>query len=423
MTSVQLKLKELRQRQSVERGRMAELAIADALTDETRAEMDELETGTSDLERQLRAAQAAVDLEEAEQRTAAPSHDEGGDAEDREILELRSKVKLSGYVVAALEQRAADGAEAEYNAAKDIAGNRFPLELLAPAIETRAATDADTITSPRRWLDRLFAGTAAQHLGVTMESVPAGVASYPVTTAGAAAAQRAKSEVAADAAWTIAVSELKPRRNAVRLLFSVEDSARIPGLENALVRDLRMALVEGIDRPIFLGDAGASGTAADITGLVSASGLTEKTITQAGKTKGASVLQVFAELIDGKAAMMPSDLKAVFAVGANTLWSHTLANTGASVDTTIAEFLRRFGLNWTTRGEIQTTTAADDFAAFVGLGHGLEGASTAGIWETGELIRDPYSGAAKGEIALTLCYLWDFALPRADNFSRIKFVA
>ena len=133
------------------------------------------------------------------------------------------------------------------------------------------------------------------------------------------------------------------------------------------------------------------------------------------------MLQAFAELIDGKAAMMPSDLKAVLAVGANTLWSHTLANTGASVDTTIAEFLRRFGLNWMTRGEIVTTTDSNDFGAFVGLGRGLDGAGVAAVWEAGELIRDPYSGAAKGEVALTLCYLWDFGLPRAANFARVTF--
>ena len=67
-----------------------------------------------------------------------------------------------------------------------------------------------------------------------MESVPAGVASsHPVTTAGASAAQRQRStDAAADAAWTIGVTEMKPKRNAVRLLFSIEDAARIPGLES-----------------------------------------------------------------------------------------------------------------------------------------------------------------------------------------------
>ena len=114
MTAAQKKLRELRDRQSKERGRMAELAIVDELTDETRAELDTIERGIPDVERQLRAAQIAVEAEEAEQRTAAPGDDDG-DAEDRELQNLRSKVKLSGYVSAAVEQRSADGAEGEYN--------------------------------------------------------------------------------------------------------------------------------------------------------------------------------------------------------------------------------------------------------------------------------------------------------------------
>ena len=336
-------------------------------------------------------------------------------------------MRLGAYVAAAVEMRAADGAEAEFNAALGFPGNRFPLELLAPperraATEDRDTTAVDTATMPRTWLDRLFAGTASQAVGVSMESVPVGKSSHPVTTAGASAAQRAKSQAAADAVWTIGVTELTPKRNAVRLLFNIEDAARIPGLESALTRDLRMALTEGVDRAIFLGDAGATGADADIVGLQTAADLVEKEITQANKVKGSETLEAFAELIDGKAAMTPGDLKAVFSVGANTLWSHQLANTGASVDTTIAEFLRRFGLNWLTRGDIETATAADDFGAFVGLGRGLSGSGVAAVWEAGELIRDPYTGAGKGEIALTLCYLWDFGLPRPSNFARVKFV-
>ena len=428
MTTAQSKLRALRERQSKERGRVAELAIADALDDETRAELDAIETGTPDLERQLRAATTAVEIEESEQRAAGAAGDApAGDTEDRERAELRVKVKLGGYVAAAIEQRSADGAEAEYNAALGIAGNRFPLELLAPPeqrtarVEDRETTGVDTATMPRTWLDRLFSGTAAEAVGVSMESVPVGKSSHPVTATGATAAQRGKSEAASDAPWTLSVMEMSPKRNATRLLFNIEDAARISGLESALTRDLRMSLTEGVDRAIFLGDNGANPNTGDIVGLTTAAGLVEKSIPQAGKVKGSDTLQVFAELIDGKAAMMPSDLKAVFAVGANTLWSHQLANTGASVDTTIAEFLRRFGLNWMTRGDIEDTTADTEIAAFVGLGRGLDGSGVAAVWEAGELIRDPYSGAAKGEVALTLCYLWDFKLPRASNFARVTF--
>ena len=326
-------MRQLRERQSKERGRVAELAIADDLTDETRAELDTIETGTPDLERQLRAATSAVETEETEQRDAAATdNNEGLDAEDRERLELRKKVRMSNYIVAAVEQRAAVGPEHEYNDALGISGNRFPLELLAPPeqraarTEERATTNVDVATTPRTWLDRLFAETAAMELGVTMESVPTGSASYPVTTAGASAAQRQRTtDAAADAAWTIAVKELKPKRNAVRLLFSIEDAARIPGLESALTRDLRMALTEGIDRAIFIGDSGATGNDADITGLTTAADVDEETLSQANKLLWPATVTAFMDMLDGLHASTPADLKIISSVGASRLWHSTSA--------------------------------------------------------------------------------------------------
>ena len=331
---------------------MAELSLLDELTDEHRGELDTIERGTPDLERQLRAATVAVETEESEQRAAgdaAPAT--GGDAETRERAELRGKITLGRYLAAAVEMRSADGAEAEYLAALDMpligrmGGPAFPLELLAPPerraarAEDRATTDADTTMMPRTWLDRLFAGTAAERIGITMESVPAGSASFPVTTAGASAAQRARSvDSAADAAWTVGVTELKPKRNAVRLLFSIEDAARIPGLESALTRDLRMALTEGVDRAVFLGDATATGADADIVGLNTAA-ITETTITQTNKVKGPETLTAFTGMIDGIHANMLGDLNIVSAVGAYRLWESTIINSAAD-NQTLAAFLR-----------------------------------------------------------------------------------
>ena len=253
-----------------------------------------------------------------------------------------------------------------------------------------------------------------------MESVEAGVASYPVTTAGASAAQRGRSEDAADAAWAVGVTEIKPTRNAVRLVFSVEDAARIPGLEAALTRDLRMALTEGIDRAIFIGDAGASESSADITGLTTAN-ITEATITQTNKVKGPETLTAFTGMVDGIHAASLGDLRVVAAIGAWRLWETTVINSGAD-NMTLAAFMREAGLSWSSRGSIEDNTANGDFGAFVGRSRGISGAAVAPVWEAGELIRDPYSAAAGGEVALTLSYLWGFALPRAANFQRVKFV-
>ena len=47
----------------------------------------------------------------------------------------------------------------------------------------------------------------------------------------------------------------------------------------------------------------------------------------------------------------------------------------------------------------------------------------AAVWEAAQLIRDPYTGAKSGEVALTLSHLWGFKLPRPSNFARVKFVA
>ncbi len=88
MTPAQKRLRELRERQSKERGRMAELSCVDELTDEQRTELDTIERSTPDLERQIRAAVISLEDEEREAETRAATEP---DAEQRERIELRSK--------------------------------------------------------------------------------------------------------------------------------------------------------------------------------------------------------------------------------------------------------------------------------------------------------------------------------------------
>ena len=258
-----LKSQTLRTRASEIKVRLVEIAGAEGeLTDKVKTEMTALRNEAKDVELRWQAQITAEGVTETVEATTET-------AEQREVIELRSKSSVSSYVNAAVEMRSVDGPEAEYNAALKIGRDQFPLGLLAP--EQRQTTDTDVSTKQHTWLDRLFAETAAQRLGVTFSSVGPGVASFPVTTAGATAGQQAKSEVTDAAAWTIGVTEMRPKRNAVHAIFSIEDVQRIgPGLEDALQRDLRAALVEGIDRTIFKGDSSPSGTTADIVGLQTA---------------------------------------------------------------------------------------------------------------------------------------------------------
>ena len=406
---------ELRRNDVVKRLNEIVALEGDDYSDEVRSEESGLKTELGTLHGRIETAILAEG--EGESRAAAMFDDDG---EGRERRELRSKVKVAHYVAAAMESRTATGAESEYNAAVGLAGNRFPLDLLAP--EVRATTNAEANTRQAPWLDRLFADTAAMSLGVTFQSVAPGVSSHLVTTAGASAAQRGRSEPADDAAWTVGVTEIKPTGNRVRAVFNEEDAAKLPGLEEALRRDLSMVLTEGVDRAIFLGDSGANENAADIAGLTTATNVVEKTLTQTNKVLAPETLASFASLIDGKHASGMGDLRVIASVGTNTLWLSTIAKAAADTKT-VAQFLRENGLTWGVRGEIETATAAADWGAFIGRGRNIEGAGVAAIWNSGMLIRDPYSGAAKGEVALTLSYLWGLAFPRPTSFARLKFVA
>ena len=402
--------------------RLAEIA-SEELTDETRAELETLRNEHSDVERRMAALRIAGDpAENVETETRQTVKD----TEDKRLRELRDSVELTGYVNAAVAGAGVSGREWEYNQALGLRQDQFPLSLLVRSemaeIETRAARDGDAMASQGTWLDRVFAESAAERVGISFRNVPPGVATYPVTSAGGSGAQRGRTEAAAESTYTIGVTEMKPSRNEVFGIYSREDELRLPGLADALVRDMRMGVMDAVDKACFMGDTGANEAGADVAGLNTRTGVTETTLTQANKVKGPETLKVFTDLVDGIYATMPGDLRIVAAVGANSLWASTVFNTAASNET-IAQFMRANGVNWTARGDLAAGSGNNAFAAFAGLGRGLDGAGIAAVWDAGELIRDPYGDrATKGEVGLTLAYYWNLAFPRVANFKRVKFV-
>ena len=397
-------------------------AINGLLQKETRTdeETNRLDALTKQIQRNETEFRAAVTAENVALDDAADLF--GDDGEAVELRQLRGKVKLQNYIIAATESRAARGAESEYNQALDIGGNQFPLSLLAPApaVEQRTTTNTDGAANQQSWLDRLFADTAAAYLGINFQSAGPGKAAFPVTTAGASAAQRARAEDASAAAWTVGVTELQPTRNTVHAIFSKEDDLRLVGLEAALLRDLRMALTEGIDRVIFTGDSGADENVADVAGLNSITGVTDLSLTQAKKLLPADTLGVFTGLIDGKHASGQDDLRIIASEGSHVLWHSTILQSTTSIRT-VANFLGENGVMWRVR-QLENATSNGKWGCFASRARGLSGASAAPVWNAGELIRDPYTKAKSGECLLTLSYYWNFSLPRASNFARLKYV-
>lgn len=77
---------------------MAELSLLDSLDTETRAELDGIEKSTPDLERQIRAATAAV---ETEDRSAVIDAATGDKSEDGKRVELRAACSVGRYLLGA----------------------------------------------------------------------------------------------------------------------------------------------------------------------------------------------------------------------------------------------------------------------------------------------------------------------------------
>ena len=353
---------------------------------------------------------------------AAPASSDAGEA--GELAEIRARVEVPKYVMAAVERRGLSGGpELEYNAAMGVAGDGFPMSLLDVPAEERAAIAGDAQSNQQTWVDRVFGDSAAQRVGVTMRSVAPGIASVPAIATGATGAQRGNPQAAANAAYTIGITNLSPKRSAVHTIFSIQDSMRVPGLEDAITRDLRAAVVNAVDLAVFLGDADATPNNGDIVGFQTHANIGETTITQNHKVTAPGVLAAFAAQLDGKYATGLSDLRIVLAVGAARLWTSTVPNAATGNNASIAQVLGGNGISWQVREGIEDTTANGKFLAFIGRARGIDGAAVAAVWENGSLIRDPYSDADSGEVRLTLNYLWDFQVPRTANFKRLKAVS
>ena len=409
-------LQELEVRAADVRRRIGEIAdIPDAdWTDEITAELSGLRSEHGRNEQRQSALKVSGD--------GTPVPVETATVVDDKLAELRNSLQFGTYIAAAMGGRPVlAGPELEYNQERGIREGYFPMEMLADGLpEIRSARDGDSQTNQGTWLDRVFYDSAAARVGISFRTVAPGVASYPITTAGGGGVQRARTEAVTESTYTIAVTEMKPTRHAVQGIYSIEDDMRLPGMADAIERDMRAGLVDSIDIACFKGDAGATGTDADIVGMQTA-GISEATLTQASKVMADDTLAFFLAYVEGRYAASMSDLNIVASVGANTLWYSTIH--APTVDNqTIAQFLMASGINWSARGDIDTGTDDGDFGAYIGLGRGIDGAGIAAVWDSGQLIRDNFGDhATKGEVSLVLNYLWNLSFPRTANFKRLKF--
>ena len=352
MSPAQKRLRELRDRQSRERQKMAELSLVESLTDEQRQELDTIEAGTPDLERQLRAAAVAVD--EEDRASTIETANRAPDAEQRERVELRSRASVGRYLTAALRGRAPDGAEAELQQAAQVDG--IPYELWQrpeQRQEDRAITPAPGTVGINLDVLRpyVFAPSIVDRLMVEMPMVESGTyASGTITTAATAdAVPKGASGTTGDVPETAAaftVQTTAPKRIGASLNLAIEDIASVgqANFESLLRQHISLAVSDELDDQMLNGD----GANDDLIGIFER--LTDPSAPAAGVETWTRFLAIQSGGIDG---LWSSELSHIgLVVGPETYRLAAATFQGTDAEQSAASYMKSMGDSFVTNSRM-----------------------------------------------------------------------
>ncbi len=430
MTATQKRLHELRERQSKERQKMAELSLVESLSDEQRAELDTIERSTPDLERQIRAATVALEEEGKEAETRAADNP---DAEQRERSALRSKASLTTFLTSRLAGQQVSGAEAELRSAAGITDG-IPLELWDVPRETEQRADAVTGTPSTVGvnLDRIrpavFANSIAPMIGIEMPRVMSGsYASATISTSLAAAAQAKGGEAMATVA-TFTVTAVKAKRISARLGIAVEDVANVgaTNFESTLRENVALVLSDALDNQVINGD----GTAPNLAGVF-------QRLTDPAATTAVADFDGFASAhasgIDGIWAARLKDVAIVCGPQTMALAARTFQSAASYKGemSAAAYAARETGGLWTNKRmpDAATFESVDDVQQGILFRKGRSMMGGAGAMRTAICphwgmisIDDIFSGSASGERYFTAHVLvGDVVLVQVDAYEQVAF--
>ena len=430
MNAAMKRLRALRERQSRERGRMAELSLVDELNDEQRQELDTIERGTADLERTLRAAQVAVENEERESLIETGTRT--ADAEQRERIELRSRATVGRYLTAALRGRAPDGAEAELQQAANVDGipfelwNRPPEQRQAGQTEQRAITPAPGTVGVN--LDTLrpyvFAPSVVDKLMVEMPMVESGTySSGTITTAATAdAVPKGGSGTTGDVPETAAaftVQTTTPHRIGASLNLSIEDIAAVgqANFESLLRQHISLAVSDELDDQMLNKD----GSNDDLIGIFER--LTDPADPAAGVETWTRFLAIQSGGIDGLWASELSQISLL--VGPETYRLAAATFQGTDSEDSAASYLKRMGDSFVTNSRMPDTATNVQQGILCRKGRSMMPTPmrTAVCPHWGYFtIDDIYTGALKGQRRFVINTLvGDVILVQPTAYSQVAF--
>ena len=369
------------------RQQLNELLGVEDRSAEQHTEMEALTAEVSKREPELRAALAAEpDPQEKITKT--------GGSESRERLEIRSRTGLADFLRAAAGGTSVIGAAAEYAAACNVPDmGHLPMALFAgsvPPVETRAITPGPAVKGALQPIvPYLFERSAAASLGIEMPSVPAGQVQIPKVGTAPPADTLAKDGTAPATAAAVSLVNQSPVRIAGSFEVRVEDLAVMPSLETALSEAMQGSLSNELDVQTF---SGASG---ELNGLFTQA--TDVAAASSAETFTTGIAR-FAALVDGRHAVNLGDLKACIGSKTFALYAGLFANANKG-DVSLFDYLSMH------LGSIRVSDRVPAVASAAQKGIVVLSASSTPpkihVWDSLQIVRDPFSGAGVGKVTLT----------------------
>ena len=346
-------------------------------------------------------------LDESTEQTETRNNDL--DAETREFDGLVRKCKISNFLLG----NANTGAELELRQATDCNERSMPLQLLDPALETRAdavstVPTAATITNQYPALSRIFEKSVSNWLGCSMAAVGAGVAVYPFVDAGTSGDVKAPGVAIESEALTLSSVQASPKRLTARYKWRVEDTAKLGEFEQVLRRDLTDVLSYEMDKKIVLG----------VRGLDSFIQTLSSGSAPSAVAKFADFVALFSDRVDGITAGNLKDVKAL--IGKNVykrIESEFMLSGVNPISQSVAYYLMERSGGWRVSNLLTSTfdsTSKLESVLTINTAY-PQVSSVIPIWNNVELIRDKITLAATGEILTTAIGLFDHKFLRTSN--------
>ena len=393
--------------------------IGGILDKEDRSEEDTTRLG--ELNREMRSLetdyQAAVAIEGEAGEPEKRETPAGEDAESKELDAIMKRSSLGVFVAEAVGEDRVDGAERELRQALKLGENSFPIDMLLgdePAREERADAGTSVTASVAEHhadiLGRIFADSAGAYMGVERPMVPIGDTTYVVLTAGVGPDIRSPNITKDAEEATFTTKTVSPVRAQARYLFDIESTYKLRGMESALRRDLTAALADKLDSLALNGQAAVGTTSPTFEGIISTlTNPTNPTATAAW----ADYYKLYTDRVDGKYSADGSNVR-------------VLVNP--------ATFRQAAGLQIATSGELlidklpagrfRASANMPDAASTIATGITYSRTARRGfvqpVWRSVMLIRDPYTAAAKGQVALTAITLVGAAMVDSGPYHRFE---